>query len=100
VTYHQLTQEERYLITAQRMCGQSNAAIARGLGRHPSTISRELRRNATTHDGEYRAEKAHSYAVARRRRCRRRARFSTADMAEVARLLRRKWSAEQILRRA
>src|SRR5712691_9038713 len=96
MTYHQLTQEERYLITAQSMCGFSPAQIARSIGRHRSTICRELRRNATHHDGKYRAEKAHSYAVARRRRCRRRPQFSVADMAGVARLLRRRWSAEQI----
>ncbi len=96
MTYHQLTQGERYLIAAQRMCGYSPAQMARVLGRHRSTVTRELRRNATHHDGDYRAEKAHSYAVARRRRCRRRARFSAAEMARVARLIRRKWSAEQI----
>src|SRR5437660_7458118 len=96
MTYHQLTQEERYLITAQLMCLRSLAQISRLLGRHRSTITRELRRNATHHDGKYRAEKAHSYATARRRRCRRRAPFSAADMAQVARLLRRKWSAEQV----
>lgn len=96
MAYHQLTQEERYMIAAQRMCGYSAADIGRVLGRHRSSVTRELRRNATHHDGDYRAEKAHSYAVARRRRCRRRARFSAADMAEVTRLLRRKWSAEQI----
>jgi IS30 family transposase len=96
MTYHQLTQEERYLITAQLMCGHSPARIARLLDRHRSTIMRELRRNVTNHDGKYRAEKAHSYATARRRRCRRRARFSAAELAMVARLLRRKWSAEQI----
>ncbi len=96
MTYHQLTQEERYLITAQRMCGRSATQIARALGRHRSTIGRELRRNVTHHDGDYRAEKAHSYAVARRRRCRRRPHFSAEDLARVARLVRRKWSAEQI----
>jgi transposase, IS30 family len=96
MTYHQLTQEERYLIAAQRMCGYTPAQMARVLGRHRSTVVRELRRNATHHDSDYRAEKAHSYAVARRRRCRRGARFSAADMARVARLIRRRWSAEQI----
>jgi transposase, IS30 family len=95
-TYHQLTQEERYIITAQRVSGNSQAGIARLLGRHPGTIGREVRRNVTTHDGSYRAEKAQSYATARRRRCRRRPRFSAEDMARVAALLRRKWSAEQI----
>jgi IS30 family transposase len=96
MTYHQLTQEERYLITAHSTCGYSDAAIARLLGRHRSTVSRELRRNATHHDGDYRAEKAHSYAVARRRRCRRRPQFSAEDMARVTHLLRRKWSAVQV----
>jgi transposase, IS30 family len=80
MTYHQLTQEERYLIAAQRMCGHSPAQMARVLGRHRSTVVRELRRNATHHDGDYRAEKAHSYAVARRRRCRRGARFSASGL--------------------
>ena len=94
--YHQLTQEERYRITAHRMAGCTQAQIARLLQRHPSTIGRELRRNATTHDGDYRAEKAHSYATARRRRCRRGARFSAEQMARVSALVRQKWSAEQI----
>jgi IS30 family transposase len=95
-TYHQLIQEERYRITAHRVCGISQAEIARLLQRHPSTIGRELRRNATHHDGDYRAEKAHSYATARRRRCRRGARFSATHVARVTRLLRRRFSAEQI----
>src|SRR5438093_13119887 len=95
MTYHQLTQEERYAITAQLMCGRSQTQIAQLLGRDRSTISRELRRNRTHHDDKYRAEKAHSYAVARRRRCRRRPQFPLAEMALVARLLRKKWSAEQ-----
>jgi len=95
-SYRQLTQEERYIITAHRMSGNSRAEIARLMDRHPSTIGRELRRNATAHDGDYRAEKAHSYATARRRRCRRGARFSAEHMARVAGLVRQRWSAEQI----
>ena len=57
MTYHQLTQEERYAITAMLRCGYAQAAIARSLARARSTISRELRRNRTHHDGKYRAEK-------------------------------------------
>jgi IS30 family transposase len=79
------------------MCGHPRAEIARQLQRHPSTIGRELRRNVTTHDAQYRAEKAHSYATARRRRCRRGAHFSACDMAKVARLVRRRFSPEQIV---
>lgn len=96
-TYHQLTQEERYTITAMRVCGSSKAEIARQLQRHPSTIGRELRRNTTHHDARYRAETAHSYATARRRRCRRGAHFSAAEMAKVAVLIRRRFSPEQIV---
>jgi IS30 family transposase len=96
IKYHRLTQEERYAITAQLMCGRSPAQIAQWLGRDRSTISRELRRNATSHDGVYRAGKAHSDAAAHRRHCRRRPHFTVDDMALVARLLRKKRSAEQI----
>jgi transposase, IS30 family len=96
MAYHQLTQEERYLITTYLRWGSCPAEIARLLGRHRSTITRELQRNATRHDGDYRAEKAHSYAVARRRRCRRKPHYSAAEMTQVMRLIRRKWSAEQI----
>lgn len=95
-SYHQLTQDERYALAGLSYAGYSQAEIARSLGRHRSTIAREFRRNRTAHDGKYRAEKAHSYAVARRRRCRRRAHFSAAEMASVAHFLRRKWSPEQI----
>jgi IS30 family transposase len=94
--YHQLTQQERYSITAYRRAGSSLAEVARLMGRHPSTIGRELQRNATSHDSVYRAEKAHSYATARRRRCRRGAHFSAESMARVASLLRGRWSAQQI----
>jgi len=95
-SYRQLTQEERYIITAQRVSGSSQADIARLLGRHPTTIGREVRRNATHCDGHYRAEKAHSYAIARRRSCRRGSQFSAEDMRRVTAMLSRKWSAEQI----
>lgn len=94
--YHQLTQEERYCITALLRTGRSQAEIAAELGRARSTISREMRRNATHHDGHYRAEKAQQYSTARRRRERRRSWFSAEQMAEIDRLLKKKWSPEQI----
>jgi len=95
--YHQLTQEERYLIAGGRRLLQSQRELADALGRAPSTISRELRRNATAHDGAYRGEKAHSYAVARRRRCRRGPQFSEAVLGQVDEALRQHWSPEQIV---
>jgi len=45
MAYHHLTQEERYQIYAFRKAAFSIRAIADQLGRAPSTVSRELRRN-------------------------------------------------------
>jgi IS30 family transposase len=72
------------------------AAIARNLGRHRSTISRELRRNATRYDGRYRAEKAVEYSNGRRRRCRKKSQFGPEAWRRVLELLHQDWSPEQI----
>src|SRR5262245_12175435 len=47
--YEQLSLEERYQIFALKRARWTQASIARHLGRNPSTISRELRRNTTEH---------------------------------------------------
>ena len=94
--YHQLTSEERYMISALRRQGIHAAAIARNLGRHRSTICRELHRNATRHDGRYRAPKAIGYVNARRRRCRRKSQFGPQTWRRVESLLADKLSPEQI----
>ncbi|MFT3857655.1 MAG: IS30 family transposase [Aquabacterium sp.] len=95
--YKQLAREERYLISQLLHAGWSQRAIAASLGRAPSTVSREIRRNATTHDGAYRHCKADRYAVARRRRCRRGSKFTPQQYALVRRYLRKKWSPKQIV---
>lgn len=97
MSYHQLTQEERYLISAYRMAGATQREIARLLQRSPSTVSRELRRNATTHDWHYRPSKAHRYAEARRRRCRRGPRFTEQVHRQVEAALKLRWSPDQIV---
>lgn len=79
--------------------GYSYRAIGYVLGRSTSTISREHRRNATTHDGHYRAEKAQQYAMARRKRTRKKSQYDEQQWAEVERLLLRKWSPAQIVGR-
>jgi len=99
MTYHQLTQEERYLIAGGLRLKRSGRELAAELGRAPSTVSRERRRNATTHDGGYRGEKAESYAVARRKRSRRGSQYSEEVYAEVDAAIRKRWSAEQIVGR-
>ena len=45
-TYHHLSAEERAVLMIEHQNGTSLRAIARGLGRSPSTLSRELRRAA------------------------------------------------------
>ena len=97
MTYAQITLEERYAISALRKLGYSCAAIARELGRHPSTISREVRRNAWRTDGRtYWVEKAQSYTNQRRRVSRRNTQFTAAQWAFVEELLREDWSPEQV----
>jgi len=94
--YHQLTLGERYRIGRMKSMGDSCRAIARKLGRSPATISRELRRNADTSNGRYRVDKAHSYAVARRRRSRRGTQFEPGEVQLVHELMQHKWSPQQI----
>jgi IS30 family transposase len=98
--YCQLAQGERYAMANMMHGGYSYREIARILGRSVSTISRERRRNATQHDGRYRAEKAHQYAMARRSRSRKQDQYSQEEWEEVAGLVQRKWSPEQIAGRA
>lgn len=98
MTYTQITLEERYAISALRKLGYSCAAIARELGRAPSTISREVRRNAWRTDGRsYWVDKAQSYTNERRRASRRNTRFTPEDWAFVEHWIREDWSPEQIV---
>jgi len=94
--YHHLTTRERYLIVKHKSMGLSLRQIAKALCRDPSTISRELKRNADRSDGRYRVEKADSYARARRWRSRQGTQFKAGEVAKVQKLLSNKWSPEQI----
>jgi IS30 family transposase len=94
--YRQITYAERYTLGLLRRRGLSAAEIARLLGRHRSTIGREVRRNRATSDGGYRPQLADWYARGRRSRSRRNQRFGAEDQALVRQLLERQWSPEQI----
>jgi len=96
MTYHQITFEERYTLGLLRQRGLAPAAIARVLGRHRSTIGREVRRNGTPRDGCYRPQLADWYARGRRAQSRRNQRFSAADWERIQFLLREDWSPEQV----
>jgi IS30 family transposase len=93
-----LSQDERIEIADLRHAGVSVRGIAERIGRSPSTISRELRRNGRK-DGGYRPFDAHRRAVGRRARHHRgRLQTNTVLRQLVDELLRQRWSAQQIAR--
>jgi len=96
MSYHQITSEERYTISALLREGLNQSEIASHLGRHPSTISRELHRNSARHDGAYRAQKAIERTNGRRRRSRQRSHFRDSEWRLVEKHLALQWSPEQI----
>lgn len=64
MSYHQLTENERYQIYVMKKAGHRQNEIADLLGRSPSTISRELQRNQGLRG--YRPKLAHRLSVSRR----------------------------------
>lgn len=94
--YNHLTREDRLVIHRMRIAGQAVRAIAQALGRHPSTIYRELRRNASGPKA-YSGAAAHTmYRKRRQRRVWRIRRDFGALMEYVCAKLRSHWSPEQI----
>src|SRR5512138_2440506 len=96
--YRHLTADERDRVAWFKGQEWSIRAIAQMLGRPPSTISRELRRNAAPiYHGAYLAHRAHARAAQRHRRavCHGRMRDSWVRWY-VARQLARGWSPELI----
>ena len=63
-----LNREERYEMARLRDSGLSVRAVAARMGRSPSTVSRELARNASPRTGGYQPELAHRLAWERQRR--------------------------------
>jgi transposase, IS30 family len=63
-----LDREERYEIARLRGLGLPVRQVAARLGRSPSTVSRELARNAAPRAGGYQPERAHRLAWERQRR--------------------------------
>ena len=93
--YTQLTREERYQISALKTAGHNQIDIAKVIGRHKSTISRELARNSGLRG--YRPKQANGFAESRRP-AKSIPRISSESWSRIELLLREDWSPEQVSR--
>ena len=92
-----LSEDERVRIADFRREGAGVRAIAEALGRSPSTVSRELRRNRDLGCGRYRPFTAQRMAAQRRTRSRPGKLAGDAVLRQfVQERLERRWSPEQI----
>lgn len=98
MTYTQLSLQERIDIQLARASNFSVRAIARQLGRNPSTISRELNRNANAACSSYQAVHAQTLSETRRHTCRPSKKLSPgSELFElVTAMLRDRYSPQQI----
>ena len=93
MAYTQLTREQRYQIYILRKAGHLQNFIAKELGVHPSTISRELERGCGRRG--YRPKQADELASVRKRK-RYRARINATTWTLIESLVRQDWSPEQV----
>lgn len=91
-TYTQLTQTQRYQISALLKIGHLQTEIAKAIGVHKSTISREIRRNRGRRG--YRPKQAHQFTIARRDKAK--SRITDEDWGLIEELNCLDWSPEQI----
>ncbi len=95
-SYTHLDDEERAVI-GKLLCRRFGIRrIARVLGRSPSTVSREIRRNQYPNRDCYLSLHAGSMARGRRRRARQGTHFSLAQLGRVVELLEEDYSPEQV----
>lgn len=93
-----LSTEERFTIQHMNQQGKSSTSIGKVLSRAPSSITRELRRNALG-DGSYSASFAGRFAKERASAKRRRSAFTPRVVALVEQGLEARMSPEQIIGR-
>ena len=91
-SYTQLTYNQRYHIYTFMKAGFCQSEIAREIGVHKSTISREIRRNRGRRG--YRPKQAHQFTIARRDKAK--SRITDEDWELIEELICLDWSPEQI----
>ena len=94
MTYHHLSREERYQISALLKEGLNQSEIAFNLGRHKTTINREIARNSGLRG--YRPKQASFLAQQRSANSRNARQMDPSDWLLVVRYLQSQWSPEQI----
>jgi hypothetical protein len=94
MTYHHLNREERYQISALLKAGLTPSEISLNLGRHKSTISREINRNSGLRG--YRPKQACRLAEDRALHSRNARPIAQSDWLCVKTYLKDQWSPEQI----
>ena len=94
MSYKHLSQTERYQIYALMKAGQSLKTIAQILGRHPSTVSREVLRNSGLRG--YRPRQAEIICQQRSQESRNALQIDPMTRQLIAERLSLQWSPEQI----
>lgn len=96
--YEHLLEGERRVIGQMRIGKASIREIAKAVGRSPSTISREVRRNIHHNNDHayYTYSVAHSKAMGRRSQARRHSHYSQDEWDLVDQRIRMNWSPEQV----
>ena len=95
----QLTKAQRYTISVMRKQDFPMGEIAAAIGKHKSTISRELRRNCDGRSGRYDADLAQRKCERRQKEKPHRVRFTEEVRLRVEAMLREDYSPEQIVGR-
>lgn len=93
-TYARLTEEERYQIYEDKWMGLSHRKIAQKMGRHHSTISREITRNTGLRG--YRPRQAHQLAHQRHLTKPKHIKMTADHQALITRYIEKDWSPEQV----
>lgn len=95
MSYQQVTERERYIISFALAQGVPKVVIARQLNRSRSTIQREIKRNSER-NGYYKPFIAQEIAANRLKQSRRKSYFTKEEWDGVFKKIRKQWSPEQI----
>jgi len=93
--YRQITESERYTISLMKRNGFNNTQIAESLGKHKSSITRELKRNRSP-DGRYRPDHAAGHARVMLSRSRKKSQYGKEAYDKVNAEIKEEWAPEQV----